>query len=172
MMDKKKKKLIIEIFFFIIVIISTIPVWKILEDNNIKTTNAMLAYSSNITVDKIKDYNYNLFPMTDEYAINNLENSTLRINNIGKNDITGELLLKVFKTSQLDISNFKVKIGDKIIDVENNYLSCDEEYCYYLLDTVEIKAKNNLDVDYLIWLDENATNISGSITYCFEVSEI
>ena len=171
-MNKEIRHLVIEIIVFAVVAIGSIPIWSGLSEDNLKTTQGLLAYSSNLTIDKVTDNNYTLFPMTDEYAINNLEVNTLKINNVSNKKLNYKLVFNVDNTSTLDISSFKIKVNDKIIKISDNYLSCDEEYCYYLLDTLEITSKKDTNVDYILWLDENTTTVNGNIIYSFSANEI
>jgi len=171
-MNKEMKSLIMEIFFFTFIIVISIPIWSSLNEDNLNKTEAMLSYSSNLTIDKIVDNNYNLYPMTDSYAIDNLDNNVLRISNVSNKKIMYELLFMIDNKSTLSIDNFKMKVNDKILSIKDNYLYCDDTYCYYLLDTFEIDKNNYNNIDYMLWLGEKTANINGTLTYAFETREI
>ena len=171
-MNKQINGLIIEIFFFSLIVIGYILTFPNLKEDNLKKTEAILAYSNKLTINTLEENNYDLFPMTDEYAINNLKVNTLKIDNVSSKGVNCELLLKVSKNSTLDIGNLKIKIDDKIDYISNAFSYEDGEYYYYLLNTKMIDGNDYNIVSYIIWLSSDTKNVNGSLTYAFEVIEI
>ena len=171
-MNKIIKGLIIEIFFFSLVIVGSIFTFPNLKEENLKKTEAILAYSNKLSINKVDENNYNLFPMTDEYAINNLKYNTLKVTNMVNKDIDYELFLVIDKKSTLNVENIRIKVDDKI-DYISNTLSYEDEDCfYYLLSTKKINNNSYNMINYIIWLDDKTQNVNGNLNYAFEVREI
>lgn len=168
-MNKEIKFLIGEIIIITFLSVMTLLFLNKTINNKDKIINNYYTYAEkNITIEEKTKYNYNLYPMTDNYAINNLKDSTFIINNIG-NKTNYELLLVIDKNSTLNTENIKFKVNDKVINL-NNYNYQDDHNLYYYIEKSTLKEREYKSITYKLWLDENTNIITGNnINYHFEL---
>jgi len=121
---------------------------------------------------EIIENNYDmLYPMTDNYAKNNLEGIVLNISNYNKNDINCRLLMVLEKDKDLEYNNLKIKVDEEIFSLDNRYVYEDDDFLYFDLTHREVDKNEN--INFAMWLDENTKDLSKySFTYNFLVEKI
>ena len=130
---------------------------KFIEDNNI---------SINIT-----NNNNSLKPMSDSYALNNLDNTIINVKNYNDNEIDYKLLMRIKKGNELDFEQLKIKLDNEVFRLNTKYVYEDEEYIYFDLTHKKVDDLNN--VNFAMWLDENIENYNNySFSYNFYIERI
>ena len=110
--------------------------------------------------------------MTDEYALNNLSNNVLTINNNDNSEKTYKLVLKVSKDTTIELNNIKFKVEDSIIELDNTSYEDNDNY-YYEFNPSSLHKNEKININYILWLDENIKELTGNdLIYSFEVKTI
>ena len=166
-MNKEIKGLLFEISVLSFIIIINIIIWPSLKEEHLKKTDAVMSYVSNLSIDFVNNEEYYLFPMTDEYAINNLKKNTIKVTNYNNNYREYSLYLKEDKSSTINIDSLTFMFNDKIVDFNEIYSYEDENYIYYKVYNNNIK---NIEyVDYVFWLKSDSEITNVNFIYSFEV---
>lgn len=166
-MNKEVKGLLYEIMVLSFIIIINLIMWPNLKEEYLKKTEAVMSYISNLSIDIVNKEEYYLFPMTDEYAIDNLEKNTIKVSNYNNSYRQYSLYLKVDKSSTTDKDSLKFMFNDKIIDFNEIYSYEDENYIYYQVYNNNIKDVDY--IDYIFWLKEDSEITNFKFIYSFEV---
>ena len=158
-------KIVFEMIITIIFLIVSIPLFDKIRDNNNKGQE-LLKYSSNYAINLEKGDNDKLFPMSDEYALNNISPSKIAITNNNKNRDKYVLYLSIDKKSTLDTGKLRVRVNNEIHDLSNLYSYEDENNVYYTL------TKNNTsnELVFNIWINDTVKDLSNdNLIYNFVV---
>ena len=166
-MNKEVKGLLYEIMVLSFIIIINLIMWPNLKEEYLKKTEAVMSYISNLSIDIVNKEEYYLFPMTDEYVIDNLEKNTIKVSNYNNSYRQYSLYLKVDKSSTTDKDSLKFMFNDKIIDFNEIYSYEDENYIYYQVYNNNIKDVDY--IDYIFWLKEDSEITNFKFIYSFEV---
>ena len=163
-MNKEIFKIFIEIFICLVVILVAIFVFPNLEDKYNKEKSIVESLNNNLAI-KLTDYGEKWFPMTDEYAINNLVSNKIEISNCGKRSSDYSLYLRIDRDSTVKDSELKILFNNKIYDLDSLYNYADSNYNYYIL------YNSNIDdyelLEYNIYLKDNAMMNGNSLSYAF-----
>lgn len=167
---KSLKGLIIEIILISLFLIIFVPVFK---NNSIKQTMAANNMSSVGSLELKETYSGSnqLFPMTDEFAIKNIDKTKLNITNKSSISKNYSLLLRVEQSSTLDIKNLKYSINNKIYSFTEEIETNDDEYKYYEL--INSSISKSEDIEFCMWIKQTATNesMNKSLSYSFIIKE-
>jgi len=147
-------------------VISSI-ICPILVEANMKETENIMKYANNLTMSIKESDNYYLYPMTDEYAQNNLENNVIEIVNLDKKEKEYNLYLKVDKSSTMNIDSLKFSFNGNITKLNDLYEYEDDNYNYYKINDNKIENKDY--INYIFWLDADSTMNYSSLIYKFEI---
>lgn len=172
MKNKNVKVLVNDLIIILFLLFLTITIIPKIVGNKKVLADTLINYSSPLALTIVEKSNNELYPMTDNYAINNLNKSTICITNSSNREINYQLLLKVNKESSIGLNNLKLRIGNNITKLDN-YQYEDEGNYYYSVYSSKLGREDNTNVDYLIWLDENTSIITGNnLIYSFEIKSI
>ena len=166
-MVKEVKGLLLEIFILSFIIVMSILLCSNLKEEHLKKTEAVMSYVSNLSINVVNRNEYYLFPMTDEYAIENLEKNTIKVSNYNDDNKEYSLYLKVDKNSTTDINSLNFMFNDKIIDFNEIYSYEDENYIYYQVYHNNVRKCDY--IDYIFWLKEDSKITNINFIYSFEV---
>lgn len=164
---------IIEIIFIFIFLVCSLFYCTYLAKVETQSQDMLYEYNQNLklAIASEGDNNKLLFPMTDNYAINNLDATIINVNNLTNTEVNYCLLLKVRKDSDLDYHILKIKVDNEIKYLKNLYVYEDEDYFYF-----DIKDSNIIDANntsFMMWISDEASNYNGgSINYSFTVQNI
>lgn len=157
------------IAFLVLYVVIIMP---ILIEDKVKKEKEILKYVDNMTVNITENNNYNLYPMTDEYAEKNLFSNTLVINNNSNKNKEYQLILKVSKSSTIKLENLKFKVSNKLFRLDE-FSYEDNKYYYYEVFREKLSKNNHTDINYKLWLDEKTEILTGNdLVYSFEVNTI
>ena len=165
-MNKEIFNLISEILLCFIIIIGTIFIFTNFEKNFQKEKQKIEILNKNLSI-KLINNEEKWFPMTDEYAVNNLISNEIKISNYGKNSSQYSLYLKINKDSSIRDNELKIIFNNKIYNLEELYEYTDLEYNYYNLYNSNIIDYELLE--YNIYLKDSATMIDNNLLYSFEI---
>ena len=165
-MNKEIFNLISEILLCFIIIIGTIFIFPNFEKNFQKEKQKIEILNKNLSI-KLINNEEKWFPMTDEYAVNNLISNEIKISNYGKNSSQYSLYLKINKDSSIRDNELKIIFNNKIYNLEELYEYTYLEYNYYNLYNSNIIDYELLE--YNIYLKDSATMIDNNLLYSFEI---
>lgn len=166
-MFKEVKGLLFEISILSFIIVMSILLCPNLKEEHLKKTEAVMSYVSDLSINVVNRKEYYLFPMTDEYAINNLEKSTIKVSNYNDDNKQYSLYLKVDKNSTINVDKLNFMFNDKIIDFNETYSHQDENYVYYQVYQNNVREYDY--IDYIFWLKEDSEITNVNFIYSFEV---
>ncbi len=159
---------IMEIFMVIAFVIGSYFIWnslnkselfELLENNHLPTSYAY--------IEVLTENQYNMYPMQDEEAMNNLlPNSIQMINNTYFNTEYA-LGIKVKKTSTLDYQNLKISIQNKASYLKDYYVAEDNLFYYFKLEEGSLQAKT-IKYDIKLWLDIEANKETSGTSFEYE----
>ena len=101
--------------------------------------------------------NYSMYPMSDEKAMQKLVPCTLSVKNETYKEEWYTLVLKINKSSIMDISDFHISINDYIYSLDDLNKKAENNEIIYILAKDKIIA-NNKDYNVRIWINESAKN--------------
>ena len=104
------------------------------------------------SVHVLKNNNYALYPMNDEYAKNYLMPTSVQITNSTHQITNYAFGLKVSKDSTVNYKNLKISFRNNVSLLSDYYYKEDESYYYFLLESGQLKG-GSLLYDFKIWLD-------------------
>lgn len=166
-MEKEVRGLLLEIVALVFIIIITIIVWPNLKEEHLKKTEVVMNYVNNLSIKTVNKEEYYLFPMTDEYAIDNLRRNTIEIKNNDSVNKEYILFLKIDKNYIDNINSLKFMFNNNIIDFNDVYSYEDDNYVYYQV--YNNNVKNNDYVDYIYWIKSDNENMNINFKYSFEI---
>ena len=166
-MEKEVRGLLLEIVALVFIIIITIIVWPNLKEEHLKKTEVVMNYVNNLSIKTVNKEDYYLFPMTDEYAIDNLRRNTIEIKNNDNVNKEYILFLKIDKNYIDNINLLKFMFNNNIIDFNDAYSYEDDNYVYYQV--YNNNVKNNDYVDYIYWIKSDNENMNINFKYSFEI---
>lgn len=124
----------------------------------------------NISIN-VTNNNNSLKPMSDSYALNNLDNTIIKVKNYNDNEVDYKLFMRIKKGNELDFEQLKIKVDNDVFRLNTKYDYEDEEYLYFDLTHKKIDDSNN--VNFAMWLDENIENYNNySFSYNFYIERI
>ena len=159
--NKEITKCVIEIISLMFIVILTYPVLHIIgETEGAKIAEYYDSYeSSEVTLyyEKKADLN-NLYPVTNEYAINNLDYSIINVINNTKENKKYNLMLIVEKNSTLDTNYLMININGNTLKLSDCYYTENDYITYFLIDS-NIIEKNAINYNKIyIWLNSDTPN--------------
>jgi len=166
-MNKEIRGILCEIIFVCTIMVTSIIVCPMLVEANMKETQNIMKYANNLTINIKENNNYYLYPMTDEYAQNNLETNVIEIVNLDKKEKEYNLYLKVDKSSTMNIDNLKFSFNGNINKLNELYEYEDDNYTYYKV--FDNKIENKDYINYIFWLDADSKMNSTNLIYNFEI---
>lgn len=166
-MEKEVRGLLLEIVALTFIIIITIIVCPNLKKEHLKETEVVMNYVNNLSIKTVNQEDYYLFPMTDEYAIDNLRRNTIEIKNNDNVNKEYILFLKIDKNYIDNINSLKFMFNNNIIDFNDAYSYEDDNYVYYQV--YNNNVKNNDYVDYIYWIKSDNENMNINFKYSFEI---
>lgn len=168
-MNKENKLLIGEIVISILLCVILIIYLNNKIEQKLVIDSDYYAYAlNNLKIEEKESNKYNLYPMTDNYAEENLKDNIFTINNYGDTRKC-KLMFIVSKSSTINTKNINLKINNKIFSL-NNYNYEDENYFYYFIGEETINKKSSLDINYCLWLNEETDELVGNVfKYYFDV---
>ena len=166
-MEKEVRGLLLEIVALTFIIIITIIVCPNLKKEHLKETEVVMNYVNNLSIKTVNQEYYYLFPMTDEYAIDNLRRNTIEIKNNDNVNKEYILFLKIDKNYIDNINSLKFMFNNNIIDFNDAYSYEDDNYVYYQV--YNNNVKNNDYVDYIYWIKSDNENMNINFKYSFEI---
>ena len=166
-MEKEVRGLLLEIVALVFIIIITIIVWPNLKEEHLKKTEVVMNYVNNLSIKTVNKEDYYLFPMTDEYAIDNLRRNTIEIKNNDNVNKEYILFLKIDKDCIDNINSLKFMFNNNIIDFNDVYSYEDGNYVYYQVYNNDVK--DNDYVDYIYWIKSDNENMNINFKYSFEI---
>lgn len=166
-MIKSIRGLIIEIIITLFLVVVS---YVLCDDLNNRLSSSSVKNNS-VSVEIIKSNKTMLYPMTDSYARNNVDDTVLNILNYNNDDINCRLLMLIEKEEDLNYNNLKIKVDEDIFSLDKRYLYEDDSYLYFDLAHREIDKNKN--ISFAMWLDENTNDLSNyNFTYNFLVEKI
>ena len=145
-----------DILFTIICVLVSIPLWLAFD---LTDASATAEYYDNYNyigyIFLNNDVDICLKPVSDEYALKNIETQDIMVYNNSNTKDDYKLLLKISKDTTMSLNNLKININNtvKYLKDYDNYE--DINNYYYILDNRELIADSQ---KYVIsfWNDENA----------------
>lgn len=169
-MNKSVFMLLGEIVFLTCIVLFTVYIFVDIKDKNLKTTQGLLTYNSNIEISSKQDSNSKLAMLSDSEAVSSLEEDIIQLENKLDYNTNYELYLQV--TKQDNMNNYKVKVNDNIYYLNDIYSYEDDNYIYYELLNNTINSKELQEISFIIWIDDKSSIVSSnSFTYNFLIKE-
>lgn len=165
-MNKKFKSLVIEIVFLLVIMISVIPLFVYGSKDNSLTRAQLSGYDKGLDIEVVQKSDIKeLYPMSDEDAINNLNGSVIKVTNLDNRDSNYDFIFKMNKID--DLQNYKIMFNGKIYSLNDLDYTEDEEYRYFTLDNIDISNKEKY-LTFLLWITDEGNNyVSEDINYSF-----
>ena len=159
-----------ELIVVFIILVTTYSYWDRL-DNKMEKSN-LIAQNNSLGINIVENNISKLYPMTDEYAIENIDDTIINISNTYKDNLNYKLGMKINKNNNLDYKHLKIKVNNEIYSLDSRYDGEDQDYVYF--DLIKKEIDTNSDVNFAMWLDEDAykKNNVYNFTYSFYVEKI
>jgi len=163
-MNKNKQifKLVFEILFASLIIIINIEV----RNNSIDTQNKVFAFNNKLNSIELKQLNQmnttNIFPISNEDALNKYEKSVFQVSNNNKTNKKYKFIYRVYNSSTIEIDwvNFYFKADEKetIDNLSNQIMNKTDEYTDIILYEGNLNSNEIKEIEFLIWLDYKIGN--------------
>lgn len=158
---------VVEIVFVIMLVIFT---GYIVNNNSLNSVDIDFIKDNNLAIN-YHDNSDVLMPMSDSYAMNNIDKSVINVTNYNSDDIEYKLFMRVKKDKDLDFNQLKVMLNDDIFRLYSKYDYEDSNYLYF--DLAHQKVNNINNVNFAMWLDKSVDNSSlYSFSYNFYIERI
>lgn len=153
--------LIREILFTIFAVLLSIPFW--LNFDIASAAEIAKSYDNYyyISYELLNSVDYDLKPVSDSYAIHNVETQDIVVYNNSNTIQDYSLVLKVNKN---DYSNVKINVNYDITYLDNYNRLEDTDNYYYILDSDKLVAGSKKYV-ISMWNDEGTINNNSSFDY-------
>lgn len=154
-------KCLIEINALLFIVIVTYPVMSFIGESE---GSKIAEFYDNYETDRLTLYYEkqadlsNLFPVTEEYALNNFEKSIINVvNNTNENKVYN-LVLIIEKNSTLDTKYLKININGKTYKLDDLYYTENNYVKYFIIDNNTVKKESINYNNIYIWLDYETPN--------------
>lgn len=149
-------KKITEIIFVISFIFVSLPLWSKLDKGVSKIADGYdgISYTK---LDMINNINYEMFPMSNDYALKNVEATILTVSNDTFTPENYELVLVLDKKSTLDFKLLKIAINDNIYSLKNLEMFEEDHNFIFNIASGNIMGETKV-YNVKFWIDENATD--------------
>lgn len=150
------------VFTFVISI-----VWLDLIKGNDEETNKLMSINNEITLKETIN-NKDLYLVSDNSDVNGIENNIITITNNMNEDTSCNLIMLIDKKSLVDISYLRYKINDEVKCLDNLIYEDNANY-YYLIDEFDLKANENINEYYAIWLSDEYKDVFNNNTLTYKM---
>ena len=150
-------KKIIEIVFVVGFVFYSTSLWNLKENKNIF---ASVFYYNNFNYTKMEIENtidYNMYPMSDSNALENLSPCSIKIINETSNPEFYLLTLKISKNSTLDYHYLHISLGSKIYSLEDLEMKEEQDSYYFILDEDTIMGMIK-SYEIRLWMKQDVEN--------------
>lgn len=160
--NKQIFKLMFEILFVSLIIVINMEA----RNNSIDIQNKVFAFNNKLNTIELKQLNQmdatNIFPITNEVALNNYEKSVFQVSNNNDKNIRYRFIYRIYTTSTVEIDwlNFYLKIdkNETIDKLSNQNKIKTDEYIDIILYEGNLIYNDVKEIEFLIWLDYNVGN--------------
>ena len=168
-MNKEIFRLLFRIFFSVAFTLVLVLIWSSTKKKS--ELYDMVINSSNIVKSDYVNFSDVIYRIDDEYASFKLQKNRIDVSNVIDDKVNFMLVLKIDKSSTIDINYLKYTLDDTISYLKDNYMYEDTQFSYYLLSSYLLDIGDSRIIDYLIWLDVNTPDeeISNSLYYAVSV---
>lgn len=148
------------VFTFVISII-----WLDIIRSREEETNRLISINNEISLKETIN-NKNLYLINDNSDVNGLENNIITITNNKNEDTSCNLIMLIDKESLVDISYLRFRINNEVKYLDNLIYEDNANY-YYLIDKLELKANQDIEEYYTIWLSDEYKDVfnNNALTY-------
>ena len=150
------------VFTFVISI-----VWLDVIKGNDEETNKLMSINNEITLKETIN-NKDLYLVSDNSDVNGIENNIITITNNMNEDTSCNLIMLIDKKSGVDISYLRYKINDEVKCLDNLIYEDNANY-YYLIDEFDLKANENINEYYAIWLSDEYKDVFNNNTLTYKM---
>ena len=150
------------VFTFVISI-----VWLDVIKGNDEETNKLMSINNEITLKETIN-NKDLYLVSDHSDVNGIENNIITITNNRNEDTSCNLIMLIDKKSLVDISYLRYKINDEVKCLDNLIYEDNANY-YYLIDEFDLKANENINEYYAIWLSDEYKDVFNNNTLTYKM---
>lgn len=166
-MNKGIVSYLVEIVMAVIVIIITL---YMVNNNSLSKVDKDFVMDNNIAVKILENNSSVLRPMSDRYAKDNAGNIVINVTNYNNDSVNYKLFMRVEKNNNLNYNYLKIKVDDDIFRLNTKYDYEDEDYLYFDIGHKNVDNYNN--VNFAMWLDEDAVYDNYSFSYNFYIERI
>ncbi len=162
----------IEITLLVSIILISIPLWKKLEIKEYLSTAAFFS-KAKYTYLEVDDNQWtDMYPIQDEEALVNLKPTILSVKNETKTKENYTLILKISKSSTLDVKCLNIALNDQISPLKNHFMLEDQDNMFFKLDSSSIIGETK-KYNFLMWMDKSTGNEmqNKTLSYIFELQE-
>ncbi|MBQ7141345.1 MAG: hypothetical protein IJO32_07585 [Bacilli bacterium] len=160
--NKQIFKLIFEILFTSLIIVINISA----RNNSIDIQNKVFAFNNRLNAIEFKQLNQmnatNIFPISNDDALNKYEKSIFQISNKNNNNIRYRFIYRVYKSSTVEIDwfnfYFKIDENETIDNLSNQKINNTDDYTDIILYEGNLNSNEIKEIEFLIWLDYNIGN--------------
>jgi len=151
-MKKEVGFILVRIILTVLFICFIVPIWIESCKQMDSYQNIIISSENKIKFDYVKENNY-IYKMSDYYAVNEPDKNIVKLNNESASYMKCNLMLRVLKDSTLNLDYLKYITDDEIHYLSDSYSHEDDSYKYYLLDQYMIDPSDNIDVEFMLWID-------------------
>lgn len=156
-------KIGVELLFTFVISIIWLDITKGMNEE----TNRLMSIDNEITLKETIN-NKDLYLINDNNDVIGIENNIITITNNMNEDTSCNLIMLIDKKSLVDISYLRFKINDEVMYLDNLIYEDNANY-YYLIDKVELKANQNIEEYYAIWLSDEYTDVFTNNTLSYKM---
>lgn len=165
--SKEIKTLIRKIILTTIFTIVITVIWSNISNTKAMQTKNYLAINNALTVTHNINNDY-LYPMQDKEAITKLTKNIITVKNNNNTKTNYSLLLRIEKSSTLDLNVLKYEFNGEIGTLNNLYKE-DTLYYYYNLSDLNINENGTSESTFIMWINEDAANIAQNKTLSYKI---
>ncbi len=155
--NKLIRRQILEIIFMIGFVMVSTSLWK---SSNAEHLLSMVSSTTTLSYTSLQIENpieYEMFPMHNQYALQNLQPCVVIVSNDTYTEEDYMLVLKIDKSSTLDYQLLNLAIDGEIFSLKDMSLLEEYENYYFVLDENTLKG-NRKTYNIQLWMDESAGN--------------
>ena len=163
-----QKSLYKDIIINILFILVSIPLWLSFDISALETAKMYDNYNY-VEYEFLNAPTYSLNPVSDEYAIRNIETQDLIVYNNSNTNENYALVLKINKNSTANIDKLKINVNYQISYLKDYSSYEDDKNTYYVIAQDNIVANSQKYV-LSMWNDETAdVNNNDTLNYEFMI---
>lgn len=150
-------KKVLEIIFVVVFVFFSISWIKSADMQSMLATASTYANLNYTNLSVLNPIDYSMYPMSDSYAVSNLEPCTVRVMNETLTSENYTLALKISKKSSLNYDYLKIAIDNYIYTLKDLEMKEENDNYFFILDTNLITGDIK-DYNIKLWLCEETGN--------------